>query len=242
MSEVKNIARGNSEMAPIWNRLCLGVTPPLLPPPQPFPQSVLSRLRYKSRTITFPAGSRIFGPGQASTHLLLLLDGVVRVQQVSDRGREIVLYRVLAADAGGSLTTEFLMDYDGNHTEGIAETRICAFLISHSLFDELIATSREFRDFAFSTFSHRCFSLIRLIEELAFSRIDERLAQKLIELAMDNGRVAVTHQRLANELGSAREVISRQINEFQRRGWVKASRGNVDIEDRAALFRLAQQS
>src|SRR5262249_4448003 len=152
-----------------------------------------------------------------------------------------VLYRVLAGESC-ALTTAFLMDYEEHQAEGIAETRVRALLISRSLFDELIATSRDFREFVFSAVNHRIASLFRVIEELAFSRIDVRLAQKLIELGSANGQVSATHQELANELGSAREVISRQINEFQRRGWIKASRGIIDVANRAALSRLAHQA
>ncbi len=125
--------------------------------------------------------------------------------------------------------------------EGIAETRVRGVAVPRALFDELIATSREFRQFVFAAFSRRITNLFRLIEEVVFSRIDVRLALKLIELASESGQIAATHQELANELGSAREVISRQVNELQRRGWIKASRGTVTIVDRAALSRLAQQ-
>jgi len=235
-----NIVRGGTDMAPRWEHARLAA-PSNLSPLRRLPQSVLAQLHHSSRTADFPAGSRIFGPGEAPINFLLLLKGVVRVQQVSDRGREIVLYRLFARE-GEALPADFLMDYEDDQTEGVAETRICALAVSRSLFDELIATSREFREFVFSAFNHRLFHLCRVIEDIAFSRIDERLAYKLIELEANNGRVVATHQQLANELGSSREVISRQINDFQRRGWIKTSRGNVDIANRAALFRLAQQA
>lgn len=220
----------------------LGASPTSLPSPLGrLPPNVSRRLCASSLAIEFSAGSRIFGPGQTPEHFLLLLDGVMRVQQTSDKGREIILYRVLAGESC-ALTTAFLMGCEDYQAEGIAETRIRALAISRSSFDELITTSREFREFVFSTLNSRISNLFRIIEELAFSRIDVRLAQKLIELGSVSGHVTATHQELANELGSAREVISRQINEFQRRGWIKASRGTVDISNRAALFRLTQQA
>jgi CRP/FNR family transcriptional regulator len=81
--------------------------------------------------------------------------------------------------------------------------------------------------------------LFKLIEEVAFSRIDVRLAQRLLELAGDGDRVVMTHQQLASELGTAREVISRQLTEFQRRGLLATARGELTLLDRAALRRLA---
>ncbi|MCP2132576.1 Crp/Fnr family transcriptional regulator [Bradyrhizobium ottawaense] len=235
-----NIAHSETDMTPRWEPARFGAPSNHLPL-RPLPQSLLLRLRHSGRTAHFAAGSRIFGPGQAPTSLLLLLKGVIRVQRVSNRGREIVLYRLFARDSD-ALTTEFLMDYGDDQTEGVAETRICALAVSQSLFDELIASSREFREFVFSAFNHRLLNLSRVIEDIAFSRVDERLAHKLIELEADNGRVAATHQKLANELGCSREVISRHINDFQRCGWIKTSRGTVDIVNRAALSRLAQQA
>jgi CRP/FNR family transcriptional regulator len=208
-------------------------------PLRQLPASDLARLRDGSMVVVLPEGSRIFGPGQAPENFLLLIDGTIRVQQVSESGREIVLYRVSAGESC-ALTTACLMGYEEYLAEGIAETAVRAVAIPRSLFDELIASSREFRRFVFTAFSRRVTDLFRIIEEVAFARIDVRLAQRLLKMAHDKNRVSATHQDFANELGSAREVISRQIQEFQRRGWIKATRGEIELTDKAALARLAQ--
>ncbi|MDU0953635.1 MAG: Crp/Fnr family transcriptional regulator, partial [Bradyrhizobium sp.] len=130
--------------------------------------------------------------------------------------------------------------YEDYQAEGIAETRIRAVAMPRALFDRLIASSREFRQFVFTAFSRRVTNLFRLIEEVAFQRIDVRLAQKLLELAGSRQHIAATHQDLANELGSAREVISRQLSEFARRGWLRVARGTVEIIDGSALTQLAR--
>ena len=101
------------------------------------------------------------------------------------------------------------------------------------------ARSVEFRRFVFTAFSQRVTDLLRVIEEVAFSRVDVRLAQRLLERANAAGRIDLTHQQLAAELGTAREVISRQLNEFQRRGWISTSRGAIDIASLEDLRRLA---
>jgi CRP/FNR family transcriptional regulator len=132
------------------------------------------------------------------------------------------------------------MGYDEYQAEGIAETDVKAVAIPRQVFDQLIATSGEFRRFVFTAFSQRITNLFQLIEEVAFSRIDVRLADRLLALADDRGHLAVTHQQLAAELGTAREVISRVIGEFQRRGWLSGSRGTVQIENRAGLETLAR--
>ena len=191
-----------------------------------------------SKVVSLPAGTRIFGPGQAPEAYLLLIKGTVRVQQVSDSGREIVLYRVSAGESC-ALTTACLMGYEEYQAEGIAETDIEAVAISRATFDNLIARSPEFRRFVFTAFSTRITDLFRIIEEVAFSRIDVRLAQKLLDLANSSGHMDLTQQQLAAELGTAREVISRQLNEFQRRGWISISRGAIDISGRNDLSQLA---
>lgn len=203
------------------------------------PHSVQARLAASSKVVDLPEGTRIFGPGQAPESFLLLLDGTVKVAQVSETGREIVLYRVNAGESC-ALTTACLMGYEDYQADGVAETDIRAVAIPRAVFDDLIATSREFRQFVFTAFSRRVTNLFRIIDEVAFSKFEVRLAQRLLQLADADGRVAATHQDLANELGSAREVVTRQLTEFQRRGWIKAQRGSVEIADREALAHLAQ--
>jgi len=191
-----------------------------------------------SRIARLPAGTRIFGPGQAPEAYLLLVKGTVRVQQVSETGREIVHYRVSAGESC-ALTTACLMGYEKYQAEGIAETGVEAVAVPRATFDDLIARSAEFRRFVFTAFSARITDLFRIIEEVAFARVDVRLAQRLLTLADPAGHIELTHQQLAAELGTAREVVSRQLNEFQRRGWIATSRGVVDIVNAAALRQLA---
>lgn len=199
-----------------------------------------ARLRAESTVVSVPEGSVIFGPGTAPTSLLLLLEGRVRVQQQSESGREIVLYRV---EAGEScvMTTACLLAYDDYSAEGIAETDLRAAAIPRGVFDDLVASSVAFRTFIFTAYARRMTDLFLVIEEIAFQRLDIRLAQKLVELSRGADQLHLTHQKLAAELGTAREVVSRQLAEFQRRGWIALTRGVVDLTDRAALNGLAAQ-
>jgi CRP/FNR family transcriptional regulator len=191
-------------------------------------------LTERSNIVDLPAGTIIFGPGKAPENLLLLLEGTVRVQQVAENGREIVLYRVQAGESC-VLTTACLLAYEDYLAEGLAETAIQAVAIPRSVFEDLIARSSLFRRFVFAAYSKRITDLFVVIEEVAFKRIDIRLAQKLLELGRMSGHVHLTHQQLATELGSAREVISRQLHEFQRRGWVSTTRGDIELTDMSAI-------
>lgn len=201
--------------------------------------SIRETLVERSKIAELPEGTVIFGPGKAPENLLLLLDGTVRVQQVAENGREIVLYRVQAGESC-VLTTACLLAYEDYSAEGLAETAVRAVAIPRSVFDDLIAQSSTFRRFVFTAYSKRITDLFLVIEEVAFKRVDIRLAQKLLELAKGSGHVHLTHHQLATELGSAREVISRQLQEFQRRGWVSATRGDVRLTDIVALDEFAK--
>lgn len=203
------------------------------------PDEIVASLQHNTTIVALPAGSRIYGPGQSPANYLLMLEGVVRVQQVSESGREIVLYRVTAGESC-ALTTACLMSYDEYLAEAVAETDIKAVAIPRSTFDDLVAKSPEFRRFVFTAFSERVTSLFRIIDEVAFSRMDIRLAHKLLDLSDGTGSVVLTHQQLASELGTAREVISRIMSELHRRGWVSSTRGHILIDDRPALEKLAQ--
>ena len=201
--------------------------------------AIKAQLLARSAVVTAPAGTVIFGPGKSPENMLFLLAGTVRVQQVSDTGHEIVLYRI---EAGEScvLTTACLLAYDDYAATGIAETDVRAAAVPRDVFDDLVAQSKSFRNFVFAAFSKRITDLFLMIDEVAFQRIDVRLADKLLKLSHGDDRIATTHQKLAVELGAAREVVSRQLQEFQRRGWIAQARGAVMIADRAGLQDVAR--
>jgi len=195
----------------------------------------------RSTMLTVPEGTAIFGPDNSPENMLFLLDGTVRVQQVSETGHEIVLYRIHAGESC-VLTTACLLAYENYSAEGITETAVEAAAVPRDVFDDLVGQSRPFRDFVFAAFSKRITDLFVMIDEVAFQRLDVRLADRLIELSNDTDRVATTHQKLSVELGTAREVISRQLQEFQRRGWIEQARGRVNLLNRAQLQNLASHN
>jgi CRP/FNR family transcriptional regulator len=203
-------------------------------------ESWLQELVARSRVVSLPAGSRIFGPGQAPENFLLLIEGTLRVQQVSPAGREIVLYRVSAGESC-ALTTACLMSYEEYLAEAIAETDIRAVAVPRAAFDDLIARSADFRRFVFTAFSQRVTNLFKVIDDIVFARLDIRLAQRLLDLAGSSDHLTVTQQQVAAELGTVREVISRLLNEFQRRGWLTLMRGGMTITNRRAITQLAAE-
>lgn len=202
-------------------------------------EKVSGVLDQSAKPVSLTQGTVVFGPGSPAQNLLLLMSGSVRVQQLSETGREIVLYRVHAGESC-VLTTACLLAFEDYSAEGIAETDVEAILIPRDDFDTLISISREFRSFVFDAYSRRITDLFSVIEEIAFKRMDIRVAQKLLELVDETMTVHLTHQQLAVELGTAREVVSRQLKEFERRGWLALSRGAIELTDMDQIARLAE--
>lgn len=195
----------------------------------------------KGAITNVPLGTTLFGPDKSPENMLFLLDGTVRVQQVSDTGHEIVLYRIHAGESC-VLTTACLLAYEHYSADGICETPVQAAAVPREVFDDLVASSKPFRDFVLAAFSKRITGLFQMIDEVAFQRLDVRLADKLIDLSKGTAMVKTTHQKLSVELGTAREVISRQLQEFQRRGWIEQARGSVSLLDRTQLQQLADHN
>ena len=201
-------------------------------------ESSLRLLESSSRVVNLPAGARAFEAGMQCDNYLMVMSGRIRVQQVSETGHEIVLYRIGDGETC-VLTTACLLAHETYSAEAIAETDVSGLMLPRVDFDRLMAQSARFRQFVFTAYANRITDLMALVEEVAFGRIDIRLAQRLLKLTDINNTVTLTHQEMANELGTAREVVSRQLKEFERRGWIKLRRGKIEICDRTALSLFA---
>lgn len=203
------------------------------------PSAVRDRLVNSARIIQLKQGAEIFGPENVPDSLLFLYDGTVRVSQTSESGREIVLYRVVSGQSC-VLTTACMLAEEAYNAEGIAETDVTAIVLPKAAFDQLATEEETFRRFVFAAYSRRLIDLLRVVNDVAFGRIDVRLAHSLLALAGPSTEISATHQQIANELGTAREVVSRVLHDFQERGLITQSRGRIIIADRAKLTALAE--
>ncbi|MGA7799500.1 MAG: Crp/Fnr family transcriptional regulator [Gammaproteobacteria bacterium] len=191
--------------------------------------------------VQLSAGTALFHDGGACESYLLVLEGTVRVQKLAANGREIVLYRVGPGETC-ILTTSCLLARRNYPATGVAETAVRGVAIPASAFQHALAASAPFREFVFAEYGRRIADLIVLVEEVAFGRLDVRLAQRLLAHARaPEPSIRTTHQELATELGTAREVVSRQLKEFERRGWLRLHRGRVELLDRSGLQGLAAE-
>ncbi len=202
-----------------------------------FEPQALALLRREARVVDLPPGGRAFASGQPCQAYLFVVDGRLKVRLTGEGGREIVLYRAAPGETC-ILTTTALLSDDNYMAEGIAETPVRAIAIPAAAFRRLIAESAAFREFVFAMFAHRIMTLMQVVQDVAFGQVGPRLAAALLAGADPDDSLGRTHQDLAAELGTAREVVSRQLKAFERRGWVRLGRGRIAIaaRDRLAAF------
>jgi CRP/FNR family transcriptional regulator len=184
-----------------------------------------------------PAGAVLFRPGDPVDGFVVVLEGRIEVHLTGPSGREILLYGVSPGETCVQ-TTLGLLGEDDYSGEAVAASDLAIVIIPRALFERLIATSARFRTFVFQAFANRLQLVMRVLERVAFVGIEARLADALVERADGSGRVEATHHELAVAIGTAREVVTRRLQAFEKKGWVRLERGALSIIDRAAIVRL----
>ncbi|KAF0844748.1 CRP/FNR family transcriptional regulator [Methylovorus glucosotrophus] len=194
-----------------------------------------SLLLKHARVVEAPAGTIGYEEGTPCHAYVLRLAGQSRVFKLSSSGREILLYRVTGGETC-VLTTTCLLGSSDYPASTIVEEPIRDILVPAAAFHEMMLESRVFRRFVMENYGALISDLIVLLDEVAFHSLDARLAKLLLEEPGD--QVRRTHQQLADELGTAREVVSRQLKRFEQKGWLALGRGKLELLDRAALERM----
>jgi CRP/FNR family transcriptional regulator len=194
----------------------------------------LERLLDEAQLLRVPEGSVLFDANQPCRGFPLLLEGAVRVAMSAPGGREILLYRVDPGQ-GCILSGGCLLGHADYAARGIAEQDVTLLSMPPALFHELLLQFEPFRRFVFGMYGERLAEVMQLVEEVAFRRLDERLAQVLIHRGPV---IESTHQKLADELGSVREIVSRLLRSFEQRGWVKLERERITLLDPRSLAAL----
>jgi CRP/FNR family transcriptional regulator len=200
------------------------------------PPAMLDELVAGAQEVRVPAGSVLFDERQPCAGFPLVLEGDIRVTKAAPSGRGILLYRVGPGE-GCILSGGCLLGNSSYSATGVAETDVTLLRIPPPLFQELMMQSEPFRRFVFGMYGERLSEVMELVEAVAFQRLDARLAQLLIRRGPV---VQATHQSLADELGSVREIVSRLLRSFEERGWVRLERERVTLLDLKALAAHAQ--
>ena len=200
------------------------------------PVSQLEDLLSNAATMHLPAGTVMFDENQPCQGFPLLLSGSIRVIKASSNGRELQLYRVCPGESC-ILTSSCLLGHTHYHARGVVEQDVELVALPPPAFRTLLSQCEPFRDYIFSLFSERLTDLMQLVSAVAFQKLDQRLAALLITKPSP---IHITHQALADELGSVREIVSRLLKNFADQGWVRLGREQIEVVDAHALKNLSE--
>ncbi|WFE88549.1 Crp/Fnr family transcriptional regulator [Roseibium porphyridii] len=193
-----------------------------------------------SQSVSLPKGATVFRAGDPCRNFYLIESGSVRVDLMNSEGKSILLYRI-GANETCVLTTSCLLSHESYSAEAVTESDVTALVIPANEFQARIASSEQFREIVFRSFSSRLTRLMAKVDEVSFASLNSRLAKRLLELAGERDFVETTHERLAQDLGSAREVIGRKLTDWEKQGLIARHRGSIDILSRPALTVLCGQ-
>jgi CRP/FNR family transcriptional regulator len=189
---------------------------------------------------TFAAGTTIFTDHSPCMGFPLVLSGTIRVGQQYPNGRELQLYRVQSGESC-LMSGTCLLAHTRYAATGVAETDVEVLILPPERFRALLAEDEVFRTYVFGLFGERLATLLALVEAIAFQKLDQRLAGMLAARALaGEPTLHVTHQALADEIGSVREIVSRLLRSFEDRGYVELGRERITVRDVAALQALAR--
>lgn len=189
------------------------------------PEVIQKRLCIEANSLRVKKGTQLFDDGDPTDNLALVVTGSIRVFKRSAGGREVSLYRV-NQDNLCIVTLGCLLGGDSYPATAYTEEDTLLITIPRQLFLNLIASDDTFRTNTFHQFADRVSGLMQLIDEITFNKLDKRLADYLLRAGPIINR---SHQAIADELGSVREMISRLLKQFENNQWIKLSRGQIEI-------------
>jgi CRP/FNR family transcriptional regulator, anaerobic regulatory protein len=225
-------SRGRDQATPSWRDHLLRHYPVL----DTLSPALTAQLHTRARVVAAPAGVVAFAEDSPCAGLTLVTGGSIRIVRSSAQGREILLYRVRAGESC-ILSVCCLLGRTSYAARGVVETDLTGVNIPAGFFDTLVAESPAFRSFVFDLFGSRIAALLQLVEEVAFHRLDTRLAALLLRDFAGAGatELELTHQDLADQVGSVREIVSRNLEALQERGAIALGRGRLTLVNPAAL-------
>ena len=195
------------------------------------PATELDALLANTIVMPVPAGTVVFDENQPCQGFPMLLSGSIRVIKSAPSGRELQLYRVAPGESC-ILTSSCLLGHTRYQARGIAEQALEMVLLPAPSLHALLGSHESFREYVFHLFSDRLTDLMQLVSAVAFQKLDQRLAALLVSKPSP---LYTTHQALADELGSAREIVSRLLKGFAEQGWVKLAREQIEVIDKKGL-------
>jgi CRP/FNR family transcriptional regulator len=193
-------------------------------------EALKQELRQKAQFAKIPAGQDVFVDGDRVDGIALLLSGVVRVYKIGETGREITLYR-FGLGQSCILTANAILSHKSFPAIATVEEEAEAVMIPAEVFRQWVSKYDLWREFIFNLLSERLSTVMAVVDEVVFKRMDRRIASLLLDQARLQNPLRITHQEIAAELGSSREVVSRILEDFSKDELIESGRGTLEVLD-----------
>jgi len=203
------------------------------------PEFIAQEMARAGRSVRLRSGQFFLRPGAEVDAFAIVQRGGLRVFTAGAGGREITLYGV---ERGQCCMINVLCLISGMKSPAyaVAEEDVEAAAFPRSLFLHWLDTRADVREFVFGIMAGRVASMMALVEEVAFQRLDCRLASYLLQKGESDPQINLTHEVIASDLGTAREVVSRLLKSFERQGLVELARGRISLTDPGNLRDLCR--
>lgn len=180
-----------------------------------------------AQCVTVPKNLLLLKDGDACQDMIFILHGSVRVYKLSEEGGEITLYRLTQGDTC-ILNVSCIMN--AQHYNAMAETEeeTTFLIIKGDVFKNILHSNSLWQEFIFKKLSDRLLEVMMIVEQVTFQRMDKRLALFILD-NYGGQPIQITHEAIALELGTAREVISRLLKNFEKQQIIKLSRGSIQV-------------
>jgi len=173
--------------------------------------------------------------GGECPNLALILEGTGRVYKLGETGKEITLYRVGEGESC-ILTASCILSERPFPAYAVCESDITAIIVTAGDVKQWLSEYKSWQDYIFGLIAHRLSNIsVRVVDELVLGRMDARIAHYLLEATSHTTAVQTTHQIIASDLGTSREVVSRILKDLEQANLIQTSRGSISITDKPGL-------
>ncbi|MEY3647981.1 MAG: hypothetical protein RLZ13_866 [Bacteroidota bacterium] len=193
---------------------------------------LLDRLLEKGQFSTFEPGKTLMEPGQFVKAVPLVLDGSIKIMRVDEEGKELFLYYLETGETC-ALSLTCCSAARPSQIKAVVEEQVSLLFIPIQIHEQLVDEFKQWKDFVSTTYQHRFQEMLTVLDAVAFKRMDERLMNYIVTKMkqLKSNELHTTHQEIANELGTAREVISRLLKQLEKKKWIELGRNVIYIRD-----------
>jgi CRP/FNR family transcriptional regulator len=193
---------------------------------------LLDRLLEKGQFSTFEPGKTLMEPGQFVKAVPLVLEGSIKIMRMDEDGKELFLYYLEAGETC-VLSLTCCSAARPSEIKAVVEEKVTVLFVPIQVHEQLTDEFKQWKDFVSSTYQHRFQEMLTVLDAIAFKRMDERLMNYIVTKMkqLKTNELHTTHQEVANELGTAREVISRLLKQLEKKKWIELGRNVIYIRD-----------